>query len=187
MDLSERMCQITRHKAEHARLAVCVFRADMRDFRLPTAVDLVTCEFDALNHLPRRADLATVAGAVGRALRPGGYFYFDVNTSRSFQQHWRGAVWIETPDVAVVMRNAHNRDATRAWSDVEWFIRQGKLWRREHERVEEVCWTAAEIRRTLEDAGFGGLRSWDAAPFFHDNSHVGPGCRTIHIARKSNA
>ena len=187
VDLSERMCRITRHKAEHAQLAVCVFRADMRNFRIPSAVDLVTCEFDALNHVPKRGDLATVARAVVRALRPGGYFYFDVNTSRSFQQHWRGSVWIEKPDVAVVMRNGQHREATRAWSDIEWFIRQGKLWRREHERVEEVCWTPAEIRLTLENAGFGVLRSWDAAPFFHDNSHIGPGCRIIYLARRSRA
>lgn len=185
VDLSERMCRIVRDKAEHAHLAVCVFRADMRNFRLPSAVDLVTCEFDALNHVPNRADLAMVARAVVRALRPGGYFYFDVNTSRAFEQHWTGAVWIEKPGVVLVMRNGHNRRARRAWSDIEWFIREGQLWRRRHERVEEVCWTTNEIRCVLDKAGFEGLRSWDAAPFFKNNPHVSPACRTIYLARKS--
>ena len=85
------------------------------------------------------------------------------------------------------MRNGHNRKGAKAWSAIEWFIRHGKLWRREHERVEEICWTAVEIRRILEKTGFEGLRSWDAAPFFETNPHVGPGCRMIYLVRKSKA
>src|SRR5579864_6074850 len=40
VDLSPSMCHIARDKAKRAHLAVRVFRADMRDFRLPDAVDL---------------------------------------------------------------------------------------------------------------------------------------------------
>src|SRR5208337_186112 len=81
LDLSPLMCRLAREKAGRARLPVRVFRADMRHFRLPQSVDLVTCEYDALNHVPRRADLRFVAKAVQRALRPGGHFFFDVNNS----------------------------------------------------------------------------------------------------------
>jgi SAM-dependent methyltransferase len=187
VDLSPKMCQVTRDKAKRARVAVRVIRADMRSFRLPSAVDLVTCEYDAVNHVPNRADLWKVATAVARALRPGGYFYFDVNTSRAFDRYWIGAVWIERPGVVLVMRNGHNRQATQAWSDIEWFIREGQLWRRRYERVQEVCWAANEIRRTLEKTGFKVLRSSDAAPFFKNNPPLGPGCRTFYLARKLKA
>ena len=74
VDLSPSMCHIARDKAKRAQLAVRIFRADMRDFRLPNAVDLVTCEYDAVNHVPNRADLRKVATAVVRALRPDGHF-----------------------------------------------------------------------------------------------------------------
>lgn len=185
VDLSPRMCQIAREKARRARLPVRVLRADMRDFRLPEAVDLITCEFDALNHVPRKADLRVVAKAVSRALRPGGYFFFDVNNSLGFERYWSGAVWFERPAVVMVMRSGHNRSADRAWSDIELFIRDGSCWRRRHERVEEVCWTLDEVRHTFREAGFDQLRAWDAAPFFGKNSPVGPGCRTVYLARKS--
>jgi SAM-dependent methyltransferase len=85
VDLSPAMCRIARRKARRARLPLGVLRADMRSFRLPEPVDLVLCEFDALNHVPRKADLARVARAVARALRPGGYFYFDVNNHLAFE------------------------------------------------------------------------------------------------------
>jgi SAM-dependent methyltransferase len=185
VDLSPVMCRLAREKAGRARLSVRVLRADMRSFRLPESVDLVTCEYDALNHVPRRADLRMVAKAVERALRPGGHFFFDVNNSRGFERYWTGTVWLEKPGVAVVMRSGHSRQADRVWSDIEWFIRDGSCWRRRHERVEEVCWDSDEIRRIFQEAGFDRLRAWDAAPFFKDNPLIGPGCRTIYLAHKS--
>jgi hypothetical protein len=87
----------------------------------------------------------------------------------------------------MVMRSGHSDGGGRAWSDVEWFIRRGKLWRRYRERVEEVCWDAAEIRLALQQAGFDQVRAWDAAPFFKDNPHIGPGCRTFYLARKAKS
>jgi len=130
VDLSPVMCRFAREKAARNRLPLRVLRGDMRSFRLPEAVDLITCEFDALNHVSRRADLRRVAKAVARALRPGGYFFFDVNNSLGFERYWTGTVWFETPNVAVVMRNGHNRVADRAWCDIELFIRDGRWWRR---------------------------------------------------------
>lgn len=185
VDLSPVMCRLAREKAARSRLPVHVLRADMRSFRLPEAVDLITCEYDALNHVPRRADLRMVARAVARALRPGGHFFFDVNNSLGFERYWSGAVWVEKPGVAVVMRNGHNRRAGRAWSDIEWFIRDGSCWRRRHERVEEVCWDSDQIRRIFQETGFDELRAWDGAPFFKDNPLIGPGCRTVYLAHKS--
>ncbi len=184
VDLSPLMCRVARDKAKRARLPLRVMHADMRSFRLPESVDLIICEYDALNHVPRRADLRVVARAVGRALKPGGHFYFDVNNSLAFDRYWTGDVWLEKPNVAVVMRNGHDREGTRAWCDIEWFVREGRDWRRRHERVEEVCWDSVEIRRVLKQNGFSQVHAWDAAPFWK-NPRAGPGCRTIYLARKS--
>jgi len=185
VDVSSVMCRLAREKVKINCLPVCVLRADMRSFQLPERVDLVTCEYDALNHVPYKSDLRKVAMAVERVLRPGGYFYFDVNNSLGFERYWTGAVWIEKPTVVLVMRNGHNRRASRAWSDIEWFIREGRLWRRRREHVQEVCWDSQEIRRVLRETGFDLLNVWDAAPFFKKESRISPGCRTIYLARKS--
>jgi SAM-dependent methyltransferase len=185
VDLSPLMCRLTREKANRAHADVRVQRADMRCFRLPEPVDLVTCEGDALNHVQRKADLLLVAKAVARALCPGGYFFFDVNNALGFKRYWSGTSWLEKPGVVVVMRNGHNLRASKAWSEIEWFIRQGSRWRRHHERVDEVCWSAEEIRRVLKKAGFDQVHAWDAAPFFKHNPMIVPGCRTEYLARKA--
>jgi SAM-dependent methyltransferase len=184
IDLSPRMCRITRQKARFMGLPVRVIQADMRSFRLPRSVDLVTCEFDALNHVPHKRDLRRVAKSVARVLRPGGHFTFDVNNRAAFEQVWSSTWFIEKDPVVLVMRGAHRPGTDRARTDAEWFIRTGKLWARRRERIEEVCWSAAEIREALAAAGFAGIKTWDAAPFFQD-AMTRPGNRTFWRARKA--
>ena len=161
VDSSPAMCRLARQKAREAGVRVRVLRADMRSFRLPQTVDLVTCEFDAVNHVPRKADLDRVARAVARALRPGGWFFFDVNNRVAFEKVWTGTWRHELPGVVLVMHGGYDRRRQKGWSNAEWFIRDGNRWRRTIERVEEVAWTPAEIRRSLRRAPSG----WSRAPF----------------------
>jgi SAM-dependent methyltransferase len=183
-DVSPAMCRLARRKARKAGVWVRVLHADMRSFRLPEAVDLVTCEFDAVNHVPRKSDLDRVAGAVARALRPGGWFFFDVNNRLAFEKVWTGTWRHELPGVVLVMHGGYDRRRQKGWSNAEWFIRKGKSWRRFCERVEEVAWTPAEIRQSLRRAGFPTIRSWDQAPFVHEWK-ISPGFRTVYLARKA--
>ena len=182
VDLSPAMCRVARRKVRAAGLPVRIIQADMRSFRLPQKVDLVLCEFDALNHVPRESDLPRVARAVARALSPGGWFYFDVNNSPSFRHAWPLTWFLDRPDVVLVMHGGYDARRDRAWSEVEWFIREGRRWRRERERVEEVCWTPQEICAALRAAGFKQIRSWDAMPFFKNDPIIRPGYRTVYLA-----
>ena len=183
VDLSPAMCRLARRKAAQARLPLPVIQADMRAFRLAEPVGLVLCEYDALNHVGREEDLARVARAVARALRPGGWFYFDVNNRAAFQKIWsKGVSFAEKRGVSLIMHGGYDSSNDRGWTDADWFIRRGRLWSRHREHIEQVAWTAAEIRRTLRAAGFVSLRAWDAARF---RPGITPGCRTFYLARKA--
>jgi SAM-dependent methyltransferase len=186
VDLSPIMCRLARAKARQRRAAVRVIQGDMRSFRLPELVDLVLCELDSLNHIPRKEDLARVAHSVSRALRPGGHFFFDVNNRLAFEKVWPGVWWIEKPGVVLVMRGGWvDRDGVGGRTDIEWFVREGNLWRRRHEHIEQVAWSAAEMRRAMREAGFDRVRAFDATPFFTGDPKIGPGCRTFYLARKA--
>ncbi len=183
VDLSPEMCRITRKKAREQKLPVHVIEADMRNFALPQRVDLITCEFDALNHLPRKLDLPRALRSVAKGLQPGGHFFFDVNNQLAFERVWANTWFLEKDPVALVMHGGHNPGANRAWIDLEWFIRTGKLWKRYQEHIEEVCWSASEMRQALKKAGFDQIRCWDAAPFFKEEL-TRPGNRTFWLARR---
>jgi SAM-dependent methyltransferase len=183
VDLSPEMCRRAREKARAAGVSIKVVHGDMRTFRLPERVDLVLCQFDALNHVPRKSDLRLVTKAVARALRPGGYFYFDVNNRAAFDTVWKLTWVIEKPGIVLVMSNGSTAAKDKAWCNVDWFLREGRMWRRRRERVEEVCWSAEEIRSALLAAGFGRIRAWDAKPLFQNDPLVQPGYRTYYLAR----
>lgn len=183
VDLSPTMCDKARAKAARESVDLTVIEADMRRFRLPEKVDLITCEFDALNHVPRKSDLALVARCAARALKPGGHFYFDVNTRLAFEEVWPMTWFVERPGLALVMHGDFDPRADRAWTTAEFFIQNGGLWERRSERVEEVCWSPAEISQALSDAGFDRTQSRDATPFFGQDALVRRGHRSIYLAR----
>ena len=185
VDLSPAMCALARRKAGEANVAVHVVTSDMRTFRLPRTVDLITCEFDALNHVPRKSDLGRVLKRAAQTLNPGGHFAFDVNNRPAFEQVWAHTWFLEKPPVALVMRGSYTPGRDRAALDLEWFVRTGgkNSWRRHHEHVEEVCWSADEIRAALDKAGLQVVGTWDAAPFFRDD-FTRPGNRTYWLTQK---
>jgi SAM-dependent methyltransferase len=185
VDLSAEMCRAARANIREAGVRVRVIQADMRDFRLPEPVDLVTCEFDALNHVPERSDLRCVLDSVARALRPGGWFYFDVNNRPAFQKVWPLTSFFERPGVAAVFHGGYDggRDPDRAWIDMEFFVGKRNVWRRYRDHVEEVCWSGDEMRSALEAAGFGEVKSWDGKRFFPGDRYMGRGHRTFYLAK----
>ncbi|MGO8818048.1 MAG: class I SAM-dependent methyltransferase [Terriglobia bacterium] len=187
VDLSPTMCRLAGAKARRAGSNVTILRGDMRTFRLPEPVDLITCEFDAVNHVPQKSDLAKVAKAVARALRPGGYFYFDVNNRLAFQKIWPGTSLFENRGAVMVMQGGYDPARDRGWTQIEWFIRQQGGWRRSRERVEQVAWTRAEVLEAFRTAGFRHVRATDAAALFRGNPGVRPGCRTFYVAQKHAA
>lgn len=54
--------------------------SDMRDISLKKKVDLITCNFDSINHLLRFSDWVKTFKSVYNNLEEGGRFLFDVNT-----------------------------------------------------------------------------------------------------------
>ena len=184
VDLAPVFCRIVRKKAREEGLRVRVIEADMRSFELPEPVELVTCEFAALNHVPRQSDLSRVLRSVWQALKPGGHFLFDINTLKCLQDQMGGTHWFEAPDFKLVMQGEADIGRRKARLTFDWFLPKGRLWQHRRERVDNIHWTDEDIRTALRTAGFGRIKVWDGVDVRPFHAEARRGYDKYYLARK---
>lgn len=149
VDQSEAMLRVARRKSRAARWV----RRDLTALRLGVRADLVTCHFDALNHVLRDAGLQRVFDGVGRILREGGLFQFDLNTV-----HWLR--WLATsqklfrlgPHAFTAYNEFDPRTGVATFHQL-WFVKRGRFYRKLEVTVRERAYDRAAIRRMLRQAG----------------------------------
>ena len=88
VDQSAEMIALARERARLASIQVDFSVEDMRNLQFVEEFDLVTCFFDSLNYLLTVRDLQAAFHGVFAALRPGGYFIFDMNTVHGLVVNW---------------------------------------------------------------------------------------------------
>ncbi|MBO9325934.1 MAG: class I SAM-dependent methyltransferase [Roseiflexus sp.] len=160
VDRSPAMLQIARRRAQDVGLAVTFVAADMRYLENVASAyagcfELVTCFGDSINYLTDDGDLRRVFGGIQRALSPGGYVVFDVNTEAAFAR-WDESdlVVFESDDCLVYNRLAYNPATRLGIGRIVWFVRgNNTLWQRGEEMHIERAWSDAEIQHALADAG----------------------------------
>jgi SAM-dependent methyltransferase len=143
-----------------ASLNICFLRQDIRCLRLPHPVDLITANFDTMNHLLTGPDLQLAFRRIWENLRPGGHFIFDLITpcqplgsaktytrhlssgSRKALQRIRWDPWQKILSISVIIRSPFSKVSTleahreRAYSPVEvgrWLMDAGCMIRGIHD------------------------------------------------------
>jgi len=139
--------------------------ADMRAFRLLRQFPLVTCFYDALNHLRETEDVAAAIATAAAHVAPGGLYVFDTNNERMFERVWAGPS--ETIDVGSgEVQIVYLYDRARRGGSAQ------VTFRRDHEEpitgwVHERCHSPSEIEAAVIHAGLE-IRSRGPHPYFAD-------------------
>ena len=167
IDISEGMIRQAVEKSKRSRLPVAFARQDMRSFTLSEQVGLITCMFDAINHLRSTRDVLRCFRAAHRALRPGGYFVFDVNNELCYRTVWRQTDVINEPDFTVILQNSYDAKRKGARSNVTMFIRDGEEFEKKTEVVLERYYPPEQLENLLGLSGFQVMESEDFN-FVHD-------------------
>ena len=111
IDQSEEMLRLARHRAQQSQETsifsnrICVSWILTREF------DLATCWFDSLNYMLTTDDLQSTFNNIARALKPGGWFLFDMNTTYGLAVQWQEEkcyVQQETPDLLELHRTSYD-------------------------------------------------------------------------------
>lgn len=133
-------------------LKVCLLRQDIRAFRLPRAVDLITCNFDTLNHLVGDGDLLRAFRSAENNLTPGGHFIFDMVLDCQPVGRTRRYVRVFHSARRIVKQQIDWRPSRKLLSIVVTIRSRNSAPIVEHYR--ERAYSAGEIGRALQDAGF---------------------------------
>ena len=92
--------------------------------------------------------------------------------------------WEEKPSFCLVYRGRFDPRRDKAQLDLDWFLRDGARWRRVRERIEDTCWSDAEIRRALRRAGFRRIRHWDGVDARPPSAYQKRGLDSYYLAQK---
>jgi SAM-dependent methyltransferase len=163
VDLSKEFCALVRAKARKTHADIRVVQADMRDFHLPESVEIVTCQFDSINHLPRKRDLHKVVRCVSEALGNDGLFFFDVYMTKAHRVHWPhirqtaiGDNW-EINVAGLPFDKKRHCGKMKITSS----LFHGSQSRREVQIVQEISWTDAELQLAFRRVGMRVIDSWN--------------------------
>jgi len=154
VDRSDAMLRQARAKSANVRW----YCQDVARLRIPERADLVTCHFDALNHVLDGRDLERVFANVARTLRSGGLFQFDLATV-----HWlrwlggREKLFRVGQDVFMASNEFDERTGVATFRQL-WFVRKGSLYERRDIVVRERAYEDADLRAMLRRAGLRLLK-----------------------------
>jgi ubiquinone/menaquinone biosynthesis C-methylase UbiE len=149
VDRSEAMLRIARRKSSAVRWC----RQDLRRLRLAERADVVTCHFDALNHLLRQTDLLRAFANVARILRAGGLFQFDLTTRHMLRWLSGRQKLFRTGRHLYIADNAFDPSSGIATFHQVWFVARGPLYRKVELAVRERAYEDRTVRRLLRRAG----------------------------------
>jgi len=157
IDQSPQMIELAQERARDADVQVEFRVEDMRSLSFQNKFDLVTCFFDSLNYLLTIKGLQDAFQNMYDALRPGGFYIFDMNTIYGLAVDWmREQTYIqnEKDDFIELHRQDFDYENLIATMAVTVFQKQGDLWSRFDETHQERGYPIADIQFLLNEIGF---------------------------------
>lgn len=157
IDQSQQMINLARERTREENEPVDFRTEDMRSIPFKNKFDLVTCFFDSLNYMLTVNDLHEAFQCAYQAVRPGGYYIFDMNTIYGLAVDWmREETYIqnEADDLIEIHRLAFDYENQVATMAITVFKQREDLWERFDETHHERGYPIADIQFLLHETGF---------------------------------
>jgi len=182
LDISAPMIKIARNKAKKKNLRIKFSCQDIRQMKFTQKFDLATCFFDAMNHLYTYRDFAQGCRNVGKALKPGGLFIFDLNTEFGLKTHWNNQRTEQRKkDLRSIFISSYSKKKKFATVNATLYIK-------EMNRIEKItaqfanrAYTAEQVHRALRNAGLTPVAEYDCFTLVPPSKSSS---RIMYIARK---
>ena len=166
VDASVEMLSEARMKCADAGADLLFLRQKMQDLDLYGTVKTAVCTLDSLNHLEGEEELGKAFEKVSFFMDPGGRFFFDVNTPYKHREVLGNHTFVyDLEQVYCVWQNRFHPASCRVDLDLDFFEREGKLYRRSREHFSEWAYPQETLVSLLERAGFGEIQFFGELSF----------------------
>ncbi len=172
LDLSQTLLNTAAARARRAGVEVNWVRADMREIPFTQEFDAAFNIFSSWGYLESEAEDEKVLAAVARALKPGGAFLLETAHRDWLIHHFQPHTWHEGIGVVVLEEQMLDLLTGRLHSIHTAIYDDG---RQRRWQLNTRLYTASELRRMLETAGFAVSQSfggYDGAPLTLESSRL---------------
>lgn len=166
IDNSPEMLGIAMDKKFEKNLPIQYLCQDMREIDMFGTVGITVCALDSINHLESLDDVKKVFEKVSLFAEPNGLFIFDMNTVYKHQNILADNTFTyETDDVYCVWENSLDKNNNQININLEFFERDGNIYRRTTENFSEKAYSLETIENLLKDCGLEILAEYDDDSF----------------------
>lgn len=155
VDASAEMLSFARAKTAEAGANILFLRQTMQGLDLYGTVNTVVCSLDSVNHLPGKDAVRQTFQRVSLFLEPGGYFLFDLNTLYKHEKVLANHTFVyDMEQVYCVWQNRCGPGGGKVDIRLDFFSREGALYRRSSEYFSEFAYPLEQVASWLGEAGF---------------------------------
>ena len=154
----------------------------MQQLCLAERVDTCICMLDSINHITSRRELTAAFSRIADNLAEDGLFVFDANTVYKHRHILADNCYIyDTEKVFCAWQNNYIEHNNKVIITLDFFEKDGKLYRRTSEQFSERAYSRSELDEMLGKAGLKIEAVYDDLSF---SPPVETSQREIYIVRK---
>ena len=170
VDISEEMLSIAENKARIFGQNIRFIKQDMRNLNLTKTFDVVTCGCDGVNYITREYELEKVFNDIFRILNPRGIFIFDISSFYKLKHVLGNNTFVEEKDgIFYCWENEFNIESSIVTMRLNFFVLDGKIYRRIEEIHNQKAYKTDEIYHMLSKSGFTNIEIFDEFTFSKPN------------------
>jgi ubiquinone/menaquinone biosynthesis C-methylase UbiE len=190
VDLSPEMLKLATVKAAKENVSIGFINRDMRELNFQGEFDLATCWFDSLNYLLTSEDLEKTFSGVAQALKPDGYFIFDIRTPYGLMDYFGFnislvahpcAVLLDSPDAFVLSRPEWDYTSNTVTWRITGFMHEADNWERIEETHKLRGYELEDVSTAAKNTGFTEI---DCFGELLDMSGPGPDSKRLWFVMK---
>lgn len=154
LDLSEEMLKKAVENCRKYGYDIKFHLGDMSDFDLGKKFDLITCTFDAINHMTDFQKWKSMFNCVKRHLNEKGIFMFDMNTLKDLSDNWNNIHIRKYPNGDYYISKSISFGDNAFITFTAFLKKEGRLYEEYEETVHEMSFSLDEVVNELKMAGF---------------------------------